>query len=77
MTIVVTREEADEALKKGVGPWEHLVERFKQEHDLVVKIADLNNRALFSYERDKHDRAFRVTYLGNDKTKQYNGGAWK
>ena len=67
-SVIVTREQATEALDKlGELPFHHLQRRFLEEHGLKFEIKDFDDKSRFTFSREKDDRAFKITYLGDDQ----------
>lgn len=64
-SITITAAQAAEAKASGKDPYAYAAERFRDEHGLIFSSSELRKGHGFTYEKEVLDRAFRITYLGN------------
>ena len=66
-SVLITRDQANAAKKRGLDPFQHLQEKFKQEHGLEFTVDQFNDKSLFDWARGTNADVFKVTYKGETK----------
>lgn len=62
--VIVTDDEAGDAVLSGQGPMEYLAEKFARECGLVFKPEELYDETKFQYWRTENSEAHLVQYIG-------------
>ncbi len=60
--IIITREQADAVKRRGLGPVEYIIERFRQDHGLHFRPEDIKDVSRFEYQKCLGADVFKVVY---------------
>ncbi len=66
--IIMTRDQADAAKKRGLGALEYVAERFMQEHGLSFSPREIEDVSRFDHFKCLTSDIFKVVYKGYPNT---------